>query len=102
MPKLKAKRAGELVVADITYVYCCEGFGFLSLLTDAYTRYIVGYCFYKSLETEGPLQALEMAYKCFEKFNIDIKNMIHHSDRGVQYTSAAYVNSLKYNNIQNH
>ena len=100
MPKLKAKRAGELVVADITYVYCCEGFGFLSLLTDAYTRYIVGYCFYEALGAEGTIQGLEMANKGFEKVNIDIKDMIHHSDRGVQYTSAAYVNSLKYNNIQ--
>ncbi len=99
-PKLVARRAGELVVADITYVCCSGGFGFLSLLTDAYTRYIVGYCFYESLETEGPLRALEMAYACFKDFGISIEDMIHHSDRGVQYTSAAYVNALKLKKIQ--
>ena len=94
-PKLVAKRPGELVVADITYVYCSEGFGYLSLLTDAYTRYIVGYCFFESLETEGPLQALYMAHECFESFGVSIVDMIHHSDRGVQYTSASYVKVLK-------
>ena len=99
-PKLVAKKAGELLVADITYVYCQEGFGYLSLLTDAYTRYIVGYSFQETLQTQGPQQALEMAISCFSNLNIDISGCIHHSDRGVQYTSKEYVESLKANNIQ--
>ena len=93
-PKLVAKRAGVLVVADITYVYCSEGFGYLSLLTDAYSRYIVGWCFHESLETDGPAQALEMAIECYASFGIDISELIHHSDRGVQYTSKEYVKVL--------
>ena len=93
-PKLVARRAGRLVVADITYVYCSEGFGYLSLLTDAYSRYIVGWCFHETLETDGPIQALEMAIKCYTAFGIDISELIHHSDRGVQYTSQQYVEML--------
>ena len=94
-PKFVAKAPGQLMVCDITYVYCIEGFGFLSLITDAYSRYIVGYCFYESLDTDGPLAALEMALKCYKTFGIDIgEKTIHHSDRGVQYTSAAYVKVL--------
>ena len=50
----------------------------------------------KYIKGETPL----MEAQGFLMLVIDIKNMIHHSDRGVQYTSAAYVNSLKYNNIQ--
>ena len=62
-PKLVARHAGHLVVADITYVCCSEGFGYLSLLTDAFTRYIVGWRFHETLETDGPAQALTMAIK---------------------------------------
>ena len=62
-PKLVARHAGHLVVADITYVCCSNGFGYLSLLTDAFTRYIVGWCFHETLETDGPARALTMAIK---------------------------------------
>ena len=93
-PKLVARHAGQLVVADITYVYCSEGFGYLSLLTDAYTRYIVGWCFHETLETDGPLKALAMALECYAGFGIDLSELIHHSDRGVQYTSQVYVETL--------
>ena len=93
-PKLVAKHAGQLVVADITYVWCSEGFGDLSLLTDAYSRYIVGWCFHETLETDGPVQALTMAIECYVGLGIDIVGMVHHSDRGVQYTSQAYVEML--------
>lgn len=95
-PKFVAKAPGDLIVSDITYVHCQEGFGFLSLITDAYSRYIVGYCFYESLETGGPLAALDMAIGCYELFGVAIgRNTIHHSDRGVQYTSTAYVKRLQ-------
>ena len=93
-PKLAARHAGHLVVADITYVYCSEGFGYLSLLTDAYTRYIVGWCFHETLETDGPLRALTMALECYTGFGINLQGLIHHSDRGVQYTSQVYVEML--------
>ena len=93
-PKLVARHAGHLIVADITYVYCSDGFGYLSLLTDAFTRYIVGWCFHETLETDGPTKALTMAIGCYADFGIDISGLIHHSDRGVQYTSQEYVRML--------
>ena len=92
-PKLVAQKAGELLVVDITYVYCQEGFGYLSLLTDAYTRILLVIVF-------GPQQALEMAINCFSNLNIDIRGCINHSDCGVQYTSKEYVESLKTNDMQ--
>ena len=93
-PKLVARHAGHLVVADITYVCCSEGFGYLSLLTDAFTRYIVGWCFHETLATDGPARALTMAIGCYADFGIDVTGQIHHSDRGVQYTSQEYVGML--------
>ena len=93
-PKLVAKHAGQLVVADITYVYCSEGFGYLSLLTDAYSRYIVGWHFHETLDADGPARALTMAIECYANLGISISGMIHHSDRGVQYTSKDYVEML--------
>ncbi len=89
-PKFVAKAPGELVVCDITYVYCHEGFGYLSLITDSHTRYIVGYCFYESLETDGPLAALEMAVEFYSAFGVAIgKNTIHHSDRDPLHNAMA-------------
>ena len=99
-PKLVAGHAGHLVVADITYVYCSDGFGYLSLLTDAYTRYIVGWHFHETLEADGPLEALGMAIECYAGFGISIAGMIHHSDRGVQYTSQMYVEILQSVNVR--
>ena len=60
-PKFVAKEFGAMVVADITYVATHSGWAYLSLLTDASSRAIVGYAFSKTLGTEGPLEALDMA-----------------------------------------
>lgn len=94
-PKFVATAPGRLAVCDITYVNCKDGFGYLSLVTDAYSRYIVGYSFCESLGAEGPLAAWKMAVECYGTFGINIGGMIHHSDRGVQYTSAAYVEAVR-------
>lgn len=94
-PRLVPKRLGELVVADITYISCQEGFAYLSLITDAYSRCIVGYCVHDTLEVDGPLSALNQAFEFYKKHNIDIQSMIHHSDRGVQYASHEYTKRLK-------
>ena len=59
-PKYTPAGNGRLVVADITYIYTREGFAYLSLVTDAYSRYIVGYCLSRSLDAEGPLKAMYM------------------------------------------
>lgn len=78
--------ANQVWVSDITYVRVKEGFAYLSLITDAYSRKIVGYNLYRDLSTRGCVAALRMALKN----NPERDSLIHHSDRGLQYYSAAY------------
>ncbi len=80
----------QLWVSDITYIHLADGFAYLSLITDAYSRKIVGFYLSNDLSANGPLQALKMALKA----NQNIVNLIHHSDRGVQYCCDAYVKLL--------
>ena len=94
-PKYEPKRPGDLVVADITYIAYRGGFAYLSLLTDAFSRCIVGHCLHPTLEVEGCVRALNQAFDFFKQHNIDTHNMIHHSDRGVQYASARYTDVLR-------
>ena len=81
-------------MADITYIYTREGVAYLSLVTDAYSRYIVGYCLSRSLDAEGPLRAMYMALETYRVYGISTEGMIHHSDRGVQYASKQYTDLL--------
>ena len=85
----------QLWVSDITYIRTKDGFMYLSLITDAYSRYIVGHDISDSLELDGCLRALKMALKGYDKKH----SLIHHSDRGVQYCSYEYTNLLKENDI---
>jgi transposase InsO family protein len=79
-------------VADMTYICVGHNFNYLSLITDAYSKKIVGYCLHQFLSTEGCLKALEMALTTRTKKG---NALIHHSDRGVQYCSFEYVKKLK-------
>jgi len=81
----------QLWVSDITYIHLPNSFAYLSLITDAYSRKIVGFYLSRDLTAQGPLQALKMALKS----NPGISQLIHHSDRGVQYCCDAYVKILK-------
>lgn len=99
-PKLAPGKNGRLIVADITYVCYKGGFAYLSLLTDAYSRYIVGHSLYPTLETNGPLLALRKALDLYSALHVDISGLVHHSDRGVQYASRDYVRLLKDNNMR--
>lgn len=81
----------QLWVSDITYVHLADGFAYLSLITDAYSRKIVGFYLSIDLSANGPMQALKMALKG----NPNITGLIHHSDRGVQYCCDAYVKLLE-------
>jgi putative transposase len=82
----------QLWVSDITYIRTLQGFNYLSLITDAYSRRIMGYALFQTLEAIGPLEALVMAVKERQKMSPFI--LIHHSDRGVKYCSAEYVQIL--------
>jgi len=88
-------RADELWVSDITYIQLRKGFAYLSLVTDAYSRKIVGYRLNNDLTAQGCLQALEMAIEARGA----IRDLTHHSDRGIQYCSSAYVKLLEDHHI---
>lgn len=93
---LEIIRPNQVYVADITYLETLEGFCYLALITDDFSRKIVGYDLSRSLTIEGSLRALQMA---LEPLNGPMQ-LIHHSDRGIQYCSHAYVNLLTKNGIQ--
>lgn len=78
-------------VSDITYIRTDEGFLYLSLITDAYSRKVVGFHAGDTLETEGCLNALEIAVKELEVGMFPM----HHSDRGSQYCSHLYTGRLR-------
>jgi len=82
----------QLWVSDITYIRLVDEFSYLSLVTDAYSRKIVGYCLYPTLHKEGPVAAVKMA---LEGLPVNSDNLIHHSDRGIQYCCDAYVSILQ-------
>jgi len=84
-------RSDQLWVSDITYLSLCDSDAFLSLVTDAYSRKIVGFHVSRSLKAEGTVLALQMAISGREK----IEGLIHHSDRGVQYCCSDYVDILQ-------
>jgi putative transposase len=86
----------QLWVSDITYIHLDNGFAYLSLITDAYSRKIVGFYLSKDLSAKGPLAALKMALES----NPATTGLIHHSDRGVQYCCDEYVKRLRNKNIR--
>ena len=91
----KASRPNQIWVSDITYIRTIKGFCYLALITDAYSRKIVGYDLSNSLELSGCVRALNKAL--YKAKNID--RLIHHSDRGIQYCSNGYTQILKRHNI---
>lgn len=87
----------QVWVSDITYIRIEDGtFLYLSLITDVYSHKIVGWFLSETLSMEGPLNALRMALEELPEGH----QLIHHSDRGVQYCSNAYVELLQKNGIQ--
>jgi transposase InsO family protein len=84
-------RPNEAWVSDLTYIRTDEGFLYAALITDAYSRKIVGAHLGDSLEAEGCLAALEQALKALPMG----KYPIHHSDRGCQYCCHEYIERLQ-------
>ena len=93
--ELVVHRPEQLWVSDITYIGLTNQWGYLSLITDAYSRKIMGFCFRRDLSAQGCIDALQMALNARD---YDEK-IIHHSDRGSQYCSKGYVELLVANNI---
>lgn len=95
----------QIWVADITYISLknADGTGrfcYLSIVMDAYSRYIMGYYVGATLDTVYTSVALVMALETSYRLHLNTAGLIHHSDRGVQYASAEYVKVLKENKIQ--
>lgn len=91
------ERAQQLWVSDITYVETNEGFCYLNLITDAYSRKIIGWQVGDTLEAKHTVKALKMA---LDQLPARTKDLIHHSDRGVQYCCEEYVKFLNQNHIK--
>ena len=85
-----ADRPNRLWVADLTYVATWVGFVYVAFITDVFSRKIVGWRVSNSLRSDLALDALEQALHA----RPEIDNLVHHSDRGVQYLSIRYTERL--------
>jgi len=94
--ELSINRPEQVWVSDITYIGKREKPCYLSLVTDAYSKKIMGYHVADNLNTESSLLALKMAVKGRRNKSL---SLIHHSDRGLQYCADDYQNLLSTNNI---
>lgn len=83
--------SNRLWVGDITYIPTWEGWLYLAVLLDCYSRRVVGWAMADHLRTELPLQALEMA---LTRRRPEPRQLIHHTDRGCQYTAKDYRDAL--------
>jgi putative transposase len=88
----------QLWVADITYIQLSKEFVYLAVIIDVFSRRCIGWDLSRNIDTQLTLNALLKAFQT--RNNDDLKNLIHHSDQGVQYASMDYVNYLKDIGIQ--
>jgi len=95
MKQVKIERPEQVFVSDITYIKSRERTHYLSMVTDAYSRKIMGYKLSDDMSAENVVQALKMAIKQRKTNN----SLIHHSDRGLQYCSNIYQLELNNNTI---
>lgn len=93
---MRLTRPHQAWVADITYMATEEGFVYLALLTDAYSRFIVGWDVSASLAAEGCLRALNQA---IAQTAVPLVGLVHHSDHGIQYSSWDYLDRLRANQM---
>jgi len=95
---LEVTGINQLWVADITYIQLSKEFVFLAVVLDVFSRRCVGWDLSRKIDTQLTLTALLKALQT--RKTDDLKNLIHHSDQGVQYASMEYVNYLKDIGIQ--
>lgn len=94
---LKLIRPEQVWVADITYIKTKNHNLYLSLITDAYSKKIMGYKISDDMKTQNNIDALNMA---INNRKFPDKSLIHHSDRGFQYCAQDYTDQLQNHNIQ--
>jgi len=95
--QVQLKEPEQLWVADITYLTTQEETVYLHLVTDAYSKQIMGYTLSKDLKAESTVKALQMA---LSRRIYRSRDLLHHSDRGLQYCSALYINELQRHKCQ--
>lgn len=88
--EFRAARPNEAWVTDITYVRTAQGFSYLAVILDLYSRAVVGWAVDTDMSTALVLRALQMALL----HRAPSEGLLHHSDRGCQYTSRAYREAL--------
>ena len=96
-----APAPNRLWVADLTYVRTWSGFVYVAFITDVFSRRIVGWQASRSLKTDLALDALEQAIWSRQRDGANLDELIHHSDRGVQYLSIRYTERLAENGVVN-
>lgn len=91
--ELNVTRVNQVIVSDITYLYLrnTDSFAYLFLVTDLFSRKVLGYKVSDNLSAKSGVEALRMAIRNMS----DIDDVIHHSDRGIQYCSHKYTSLLK-------
>jgi len=94
-----ASAPNRLWVADLTYVRTWSGFVYVALITDVFSRRIVGWQASRSLKTDLALNALEQAIWERNRAGATLDGLVHHSDRGVQYLSIRYSERLAENGV---
>jgi putative transposase len=96
VPELSVTKCDQLWVSDITYIRLLREFIYLAVILDAFSRRVIGWALERYLETGLALAALRMALSA----RIVTPDLVHHSDRGVQYASIDYTNLLKEHSIR--
>jgi len=92
LKEAKVTCANQAWVSDITYIETADGFAYLALVSDLFSRRIMGFDVSQSLSVEGSMRALLRAIRQAQG---KVTNLIHHSDRGIQYTCHAYRQRLE-------
>lgn len=87
LKNIEIKHAEQALVTDITYIKTDEGHAYLALVTDPYSKKIMGYHLDNNMKVDLVKNALKMAH---QNKQFDVKNTIHHSDRGIQYCCPDY------------
>lgn len=95
--EMDINRPNQVWVSDITYLRVGEEFIYICLVTDAYSKKILGYNAAETLEGVNALRALKMA---IAQAPFPLRQLIHHSDRGIQYCSKKYTTMLKRNHFR--
>ena len=97
--QFRAPAPNRLWVADLTYVKTHSGWVYVAFIVDVFSRMVVGWQASRSLRSDLAIDALEMAVFNRQRAGADLSELIHHSDRGVQYLSVRYSERLADNEI---